>query len=129
MIEKLFNKKSNPIVLENAFLERGKQRELVSKIYLFMKTKNLKVEELGNEWITDHINVENSYKGYFYSVPQPVSFERLLGIDSFDEEVTLIGERGSTQFKINGVSVNNTINKADVIISRFTALSVDMIQK
>lgn len=126
MIEEFFSKQSNLIVLENGILKKGNQYEQIPKIYLFMKTKTLKVEELGNEWITDHVRVEQSFKGYFYSAPQPLSFEKLLDIDSIDEEnLTLIANRGTNQYKINDVSVN----KSKGIISRFTALSVDIIHK
>ena len=132
MIEHFFNK-PNVIILEDGILKEGRNIKQVSKIYLFKKTKSMKVQELGSGFVVDHIITEHRYNGYIYYKPSSqttIDILKSLTADSLtskkQEKVMLIADsqNGKLQYQIKDVSISQTSNG---LISKFSAASVDVI--
>ncbi|WP_458352416.1 hypothetical protein [Peribacillus frigoritolerans] len=128
MIEKFFKKPHDPMIFNDGLLKKGeKEYFVIQKIYLFIATHSMKVQEIGNSWITNRIDVERTFRGYFYISNNSL----LLPADNFSEEIMLIADKGGKQFQINGVSVGDIKNhfgeKGSYTAAKFSAISVKII--
>jgi hypothetical protein len=133
MIERLFRNPNPPTVLTDGLLKKGEQIYIpVSKIYIFVNTRRVKVEEVGSDWIANHIPLERKIQGYFHTYQSQNS----LGLFDFEEsniEITIIGNKENTQYQLFGVSLQRTNNffgengNGQFSVSKFSALSLDII--
>lgn len=131
MIEKLFNK-PNITVLEDGFLKEGNNISDIEKIYLFEKTRSLKVQELGSGFIVDRIDIERRFSGYIYYKPSrklTSDILKSLTMESFKSEkpaenvLIANSKNGKYQYQIKGIS----ITKGKGLVAKFSALSLKII--
>lgn len=129
MIEKFFKKFNKPLIFKNGILKQGENNYLpLTKIYFFIETHSMKIEEVGNSWIVDRIDIEKKFKGYFYC--QPNSLLNTLEND-FPNDIMIVGDNRNKQYQIKGVSIEKTLEHFDennsYNISRFSASSLEII--
>lgn len=130
MIEKLFNKPGYPIILNDSLLKRGDNKYIpLSKLYLFIKTRYIKVEEVGSSWIVNSIGTERQFKGYFYSTYNNLD---ILDNEEFEIDMMISGNIGNMQYQVSGVSITKTNNHFGQMksfnVSKFSALSCEIIK-
>lgn len=131
MIEKFFNH-PNVTVLENGFLKEGNNISDIEKIYLFEKTRSLKVQELGSGFIVDRIDIERRFSGYIYYKPsrkltsdilKSLTMEAFKSAEPAENVLIANSKNGKYQYQIKGIS----ITKGRGSIAKFSALSLEII--
>lgn len=117
MIESLFIKKNDPIVLINSVLFIGLDYYDLDKTYIFIKQNKEKIEQFGEEWIVDHIVTDNVYKGYFSSPP----YADFLGEKIYNrDDISLIGYSEKFRYFLGGLSINgNNFSFGEFFAAKF----------
>ena len=104
MIENLFNKTNDPIILQDCTLFIGLDYYDIGTTYIFSKYNTKKVEQFGNLWIKKTIRTDEFNRGYFSSLPYvDFAFSNKLSQDG----ISIIGYYKNGRYIVEGIDIED----------------------
>ncbi|WP_138417791.1 hypothetical protein [Aquibacillus sediminis] len=106
MIENLFIKKNNPLILQDCTLFIGLDYYDINTTYIFTKQNTNKVEQFRHEWVQNHLKKERVNKGYFSSPP----YSDFIFPDKFidRDDIAIIGYNNGVRYFVEEVQIEDT---------------------
>ncbi|MFL0365722.1 hypothetical protein ACH0BF_22190 [Pseudobacillus sp. 179-B 2D1 NHS] len=112
MIEAIFSKGKEPLILEECMLFIGLSWYEIGRTYVFEEHQTHKVGKFKKPWRNRHIVTEHMNYGYFSSLPRSGVFTYEL-LESESEKAAIIGYSKGKKYYVYGISTDKYRDRFD----------------